>query len=301
MLAKSSLTCSLILLTASLFAIDAKAWMEKIEDASDAGLPKVLTDLKNAARREGLTELANTAEKDARNHDFIATIYYLEAMQKLSSNRAKKDPNDSLNKLHLRDDAAPAEGESWLNKAFDRLERDEQEEPQRERQRDTTEYVEPRSLNLMPLAWTLLIVGLGALGFFLFRNFSGFQRTKRAVVRKKGLLSEDEEIGVYHDWAKKAKKFIEAGNLREAMRCYYIAILLRLDAAKLVRFDRYQTNWEHLHRITGSSAPSHIEYRRITKLFDVAWYGHEETTLYDCTEIQHQFEQLDLALKENRS
>ncbi len=66
------------------------------------------------------------------------------------------------------------------------------------------------------------------------------------------------------------------GRYREAVRALYLACLLRFDEALVARFDRAQTNWEHLHRIEGSvRKPQGLDFRTPTSLFDRVWYGYQ--------------------------
>jgi hypothetical protein len=51
---------------------------------------------------------------------------------------------------------------------------------------------------------------------------------------------------------------------------------LRFDEALVARFDRGQTNWEHLYRIEQSARkPEGLDFRTPTNLFDRVWYGYQ--------------------------
>jgi hypothetical protein len=78
-------------------------------------------------------------------------------------------------------------------------------------------------------------------------------------------------------------------------------MLLNLDEARICRFDRYQTNWEHLHRILRSNAPKQVSYRGVTQIFDAAWYGQRPSSKSQCQEVRDQYTLLVKLLKENKA
>jgi hypothetical protein len=83
------------------------------------------------------------------------------------------------------------------------------------------------------------------------------------------------------------------------VRCLYLACLLRLDDAGVARFDRSETNWEHLYRIERSpSKPTGLGFRAPTIAFDRVWYGHNVRGLSDVHEFRMWYVGVQEALKE---
>lgn len=120
--------------------------------------------------------------------------------------------------------------------------------------------------------WTLLIAAIAAFAFFAIRFFVSRGGLKRKAT---GLMDEDEPERTADEWLAEADRLEALGEYRLAVRCLYLACLLRFDETGVARFDRGQTNWEHLGRIeTSRKLPEGLEFRSATKLFDQVWYGH---------------------------
>jgi hypothetical protein len=124
---------------------------------------------------------------------------------------------------------------------------------------------------LVPVMWVLL--GLAA-AFFAYLAFRHFRWKIGLSRRTKAMLEEDEPERTVDEWLELADQLEAEGRLREAVRCLYLACLIRFDEARVARFDRGQTNWEHLARIQASDRlPSGLDFSEPTKRFDRIWYG----------------------------
>lgn len=121
----------------------------------------------------------------------------------------------------------------------------------------------------------MILLGLALvafLGYFIVKMSRG-----RRLRRKKagGMLDDDEPDRTADEWLAQADLLTSQGKLREAVRCLYIACLVRFDDAGVAHFDRGQTNWEHLYRIQASvKKPAGMDFREPTKAFDQFWYGY---------------------------
>ncbi len=122
-------------------------------------------------------------------------------------------------------------------------------------------------------AWAVL--GIGAIAFlaFVVRQFNwNFERRRRRRVG--GLLDDEEPERTADEWLARADDLAREGKHREAVRCLYLACLVRLDEANVARFIRSQTNWEHLERIESSPRrPEGLDFLGPTQAFDRIWYG----------------------------
>ena len=88
------------------------------------------------------------------------------------------------------------------------------------------------------------------------------------------MLEDDEPERSLDEWLAEADTLQAQGRYREAVRALYLASLLRFDEARVARFQRGQTNWEHLTRIEASpTMPKDLDFRATTRLFDRIWYG----------------------------
>lgn len=140
------------------------------------------------------------------------------------------------------------------------------------------------------IAWVIIGIVLVTFAYFAIRYFAWKQKLRR---RASALLDEDEPERTLDEWLELADQFISEGRHREAIRCLYIACLLRFDQCGIARFYRGQTNWEHLRRIEASpKLPRDIEFRRATRSFDNFWYGHAPCSDTDSAWFREEYQQL---------
>ncbi|MEZ0326170.1 MAG: DUF4129 domain-containing protein [Fimbriimonas sp.] len=126
---------------------------------------------------------------------------------------------------------------------------------------------------LYGLFWTIIAISLGFLIYFAVKHFKWRGRLQR---RASTLMEDSEPERTLDEWLELADQLESDGRYREAVRALYLACLLRFDEALVARFDRAQTNWEHLYRIEGSARkPEHLDFRTPTSLFDRVWYGNQ--------------------------
>jgi len=167
-------------------------------------------------------------------------------------------------------DPGPKQTANWLSNAFDRL----------NNFKPSCDCKEPNMAapNAPHIgAWfpntIMAVLILAVVGFIVFavRRMSWSKRLQR---RAKALLDEDEPERSVDEWLDMADKLEQEGRYREAVRCLYLACLLKIDEARIARFERSQTNWEHLFRIEASAnKPANLNFREPTKAFDHIWYG----------------------------
>ena len=146
---------------------------------------------------------------------------------------------------------------------------------------------------LVVVMWLLIFLVIAVVLFFVIRNFAGIGRRKRVG----GLLKEDEPERTADQWLVQADRLEQEGRLREAVRCLYLACLVRFDDGRVARFRRYETNWEHLYRIEASpKLPDGIDFRHLTQRFDKIWYGHAIKGATDVQEFREVYTQICKAL-----
>ena len=143
--------------------------------------------------------------------------------------------------------------------------------------------------------WTIL----GALVVFFIglavRHVNWKFKLKR---RSRALLEEDEPERTLDEWLEKATALEAHGQYREAVRCLYLACLLRFDEARIARFDRGQTNWEHLKRIHASAnLPVDFDFEPPTLAFDHIWYGMRTNGPSDVQRFRAWYEEIDRTFK----
>lgn len=190
---------------------------------------------------------------------------------------AKKNP--------LYADRAEGQQSNWLGKAIEKI---KNLRGPRMRENNMPD-VNPGDISwigqvLTILAWTVLG---GLVAFFIFL-IAKHVRWKNTLERKaRAVLEDDEPERTLDEWLGLADEHEKAGRYREAVRCLYLACLLKFDEGGVARFDRGETNWEHLARIEHSpKLPDGIAFRAPTQHFDRVWYGHMVRGLEDVAEFR---------------
>ena len=74
------------------------------------------------------------------------------------------------------------------------------------------------------------------------------------------------------DWKALAGEAIEQERFRDGIRLYYLYALHLLDASGAIEWKAWKTNRDYLTECTTESVAPH--FRRMTYLFDYAWYGN---------------------------
>lgn len=191
-------------------------------------------------------------------------------------------------------DAGTQKDANWIEKAFERLKNLKGPDMPKV---NLPKGEAPALNGLMIFVWILLGGGVLFLLIWAIRHFSW----KRTLERKaKAMLEEDEPERTVDEWLEMADSLIAEGRYREAVRCLYLACLLRFDEFGVARFDRSQTNWEHLYRIRASiKLPKDIRFEPATQRFDVIWYGNRTAKIDDVSQFKAWYEEILGKLKEN--
>ncbi|MBS1709546.1 MAG: DUF4129 domain-containing protein [Armatimonadetes bacterium] len=127
------------------------------------------------------------------------------------------------------------------------------------------------AINFQPIVWTVLVAGL--LGFAYYA-VTRFRWTFNRKVKAGGLLQDDEPDRTADEWITRSEELSANQQYREAVRCLYLACLVKFDEANVMRFRRGETNWEHLWRFDASPRkPAGLDLATPTRAFDVIWYG----------------------------
>lgn len=219
----------------------------------DSPLPRVLRDGPPARQPEVRDRL--DADRASKSLDPTAT------------ERARKEKASSP----MYRDSGPRAGSNWVGKAFEAL------------ARALSRNRAPSPPNIRPpvvggigqvfvfLVWAILGALLIGFVYFAARHFSWRSQLKR---RARAVLMDDEPDYSLDEWLQQADLLESQGRYREAVRALYLACLMRLDEARIARFVRGETNWEHYRRFEQSpQRPSDLEFREPTRAFDRIWYG----------------------------
>lgn len=259
--------------------VDYAAYSEKLDAASSSGekariLKALAKELPADSQiRDTVTE-ASAGPASREQIDHAAGLVRAQAL--ISSGPGSPSPNDpgaaarEIVSSPSYADPGAQESSNWLKRAIDRLMNKLKRSPN-ERRLPTLQAPGPGIDLLVTLMWVVLGLGLALFLFFAFRSFAWRRSLKR---KASALLQDDEPERTADEWLEAADRLASEGKLREAVRCLYLACLLRLDEHGVARFERGQTNWEHLARIESSpKKPVDLSFQSPTRDFDRVWYG----------------------------
>ncbi len=86
-------------------------------------------------------------------------------------------------------------------------------------------------------------------------------------------------------WEQFAAEWLRRGDLRQAVRALYLALLVDLHRQRLIDYDRARTNWHYVRHFGGAAEAGEV-LRRLTERFDLAWYGRRHCTTEQFQEFQ---------------
>lgn len=266
------------MLSAFALATDYGAFARKLSEAkSDAAKVAILKELR-AQLPDGSPILEFIQAATAADTSDAETIETAERMVALrAAVQGHSTPTTDVRKAAanitsspLYRDTGQKKASNWIERALDRLRFRPRESTSSERRTDTRSVSYAVDV-LVALVWIALALGVAALLYLAFRQFSWRKTLKRKAM---ALLEDDEPVRSADEWLIQADQLAAQGDHRGAVRCLYLACLLRLDENGVARFDRSQTNWEHFARIQASpTLPSGLEFREPTRAFDRIWYG----------------------------
>ncbi|KAA0238906.1 MAG: DUF4129 domain-containing protein [Armatimonadetes bacterium] len=302
------LRCSLLLLASSVWGFDYGNALEQIESAtSDDAKRAVLSKMRadpgiDALLRETIDydQYDPTPEylEDAIEAVRVRAALETEAVPTPPSSEQTREKAAQIKKNPFYKDRG-TQSSSWFASAMDQL--GELLRRLFSGRREPREFNPPASVSglgdvVRVIAWVIIGIVLVTFAYFAIRYFAWKQKLRR---RASALLDEDEPERTLDEWLELADQFMSEGRHREAIRCLYIACLLRFDQSGIARFYRGQTNWEHLRRIEASpQLPRDIEFRRATRLFDNFWYGHAPCSEADSAWFRAEYQRLTYRLEE---
>jgi hypothetical protein len=269
-----SFSLLILLLAATLASLDYSHLDRTLEGASREHAAEVLRERRGELVED--PELQRAVAQFLERPDDLRRLQYVRSMVRL---RAAADADASfpeaaaqaraIKASPLYRDSGERQSSNWLSGAVSRLAR---LIPRLRPAAMPDIEAAPRLGSwLIYTVWTVLAIAAILFGVFAIRHFAFHRALKR---RATALLDEDEPERTLDEWLATAERLEREGRHREAVRCLYLACLLKLDEHGVARFVRGQTNWEHLGRIQGSAnKPSALDFSEPTRAFDRVWYG----------------------------
>jgi hypothetical protein len=94
-------------------------------------------------------------------------------------------------------------------------------------------------------------------------------------------------------WLQQAQRYASDGDYRRAFRAVFLAILLQLDHAGAIQYDRTRTNGDYLRLLrAGNLGALYDAFRPLVFEFDVRWYGDRPTQERDYRRCRDEFDRI---------
>ena len=95
------------------------------------------------------------------------------------------------------------------------------------------------------------------------------------------------------EWLRQAQHFAEAKDYRRAFRAVFLGILLQLDKAGAIEYNRSRTNGDYVRllRTRGLSALFEV-FRPLVFEFDLRWYGNRTTAEEDYQRCRREYDRI---------
>ena len=96
------------------------------------------------------------------------------------------------------------------------------------------------------------------------------------------LKEEDALAYTREDWLHRARALVKSGDYRVAIRSLYLALLVSLHRARMLKYDASKTNWEYELELQGKARregrglESLRRFRDLASIFDLVWYGERQ-------------------------
>jgi hypothetical protein len=209
------------------------------------------------------------------------------------SDRAKDEDKQKLAEILKREEYAKPEEqeETWVQSLIRRFEEWLREKmPESEQPQSAPTGSPALSVVLMIVIFVLV---LGLIGFLLYKfapliGFNVRHRTKkekkdRVILGER--LAADENAGSLFS---EAERLAREGNLRQAIRKGYIALLCELSDRKLIGLAQHKTNRDYLRDVRKR----HALYQNMSGLtdnFERHWYGFEKADETDWEEFRRTY------------
>jgi len=127
-----------------------------------------------------------------------------------------------------------------------------------------------------PMAWMLTSAALVLLGLVGYRILRGHVRTTRAdgvEVLAGGGDAHDALAKPAEGWARLSERFAREGRWRLALHALYLELLNRLHQRGAIDCRPQATNGEYVRAL--GHGPGSAAFARLTRTFDLAWYGNK--------------------------
>ena len=120
------------------------------------------------------------------------------------------------------------------------------------------------------LVCLFVVLVIGIILYLLFYKKGYAVETKNSLVVSDEL---EEALGkTAESWRDEASVSAEKGDLRDALRKLYLALIVFFYRHNVLTFSHSLTNWEHIRSVSKTSE-YYTPFKVVTMLFEQSWYG----------------------------
>ena len=266
----------------------------EVRSAKTAGqAARILEDVESVGKDDSLKALVERAQKYPDNksiHNDIVDAVNLRVLIEIAPAHDAAAPSiKRIQSNPLYRNVDERRSSNWIGDTLDKVRKLFPKLKQPKVDTPNMPQISGLDVAFRAIAWLLLGGLLVTFLVFALRYWSFRQNLKR---RASAVLEDDEPERTLDEWLALANQLESEGKYREAIRCLYLACLLKFDEAGVARFVRSHTNWEHLERIQSSPKNPGIDFLPLTRAFDLAWYGYRVRGPEDVSGFRMEYEHL---------
>lgn len=216
-----------------------------------------------------------------------------------SASTPKQQAEEILSNPLYRENIQTEGEESWLSRAMQEF--SDWLNNLLNRQREPRQNGSPFLAAAGALSQIVIFILVAALIGFLIFMIAKIRINRKGKIddTDSDLVSAEEAKRSADQWITEADRLSRNGEFRAAIRCLYLACLMRLDENRILRFERHETNWEHLHRFRDIAVkPGNFNLDPVTQKFDQAWYGLIPQNLDDVEWFKSEYQKLLQGIRE---
>ncbi|MCY9662402.1 DUF4129 domain-containing protein [Paenibacillus chondroitinus] len=120
----------------------------------------------------------------------------------------------------------------------------------------------------------ILLLGITAFAIYWFLKQMMWQKR----VRSETFLPQGEVSRSYRYYWQQASELKGVGDWREGVRSVFLSFLFYMEDARLIRVEKWKTNWEYAEELRGSASSLVPLFQESSLLFERVWYGKEAVT-----------------------
>lgn len=142
------------------------------------------------------------------------------------------------------------------------------------------------------IGYVLIVVLLAAVIFYLLKNALRDTDSISTSIHSDSLLYGNQNIDqvTESDIDRLLREAIERGDLRAAVRLYYIKLLKHLHTTGFISWKKDKTNHEYASEL--SARPFTRDFRKLMLAYEIIWYGERTPSAEEFKKLQTDFTNL---------